>query len=198
MSNTYRVVLVGVGGVGKSCLTIQFISDKFVEDYDPTLEDSYRKQISVDDEEVLLDIFDTAGQEDFSAVRDQYMRTGDGFLCVYSITLTSSFTEVKTFYEHILRVKDVDKIPFVCVGNKCDLESERRVSKEEGEKLSRDLQCHWMETSAKTKVNVREAFIQLVQDIRAYREVVGDVEEEIEEGQPEPPKKPKKKGCTLL
>lgn len=200
MSCTYRVVLVGVGGVGKSCLTIQFISDKFVEDYDPTLEDSYRKQLTVDDEEVLLDIFDTAGQEDFSAVRDQYMRTGDGFLCVYSITLTSSFTEVKTFYEHILRVKDVDKIPFVCVGNKCDLENERKVTKEEGEKLARDLQCHWMETSAKTKVNVRECFIQLVQDIRSYQAVVNEQNEtqDDQSQEPVPVKKTKKKGCFLF
>merc|ERR1712100_296179 len=126
MGSPYRVVLVGVGGVGKSCLTIQFIADRFVEDYDPTLEDSYRKQLTVDNEDYLLDIFDTAGQEDFSAVRDQYMRTGDGFLCVYSVTLRTSFEEVSNFHEHILQVKDLDYVPFIMVGNKCDLEADRR------------------------------------------------------------------------
>merc|ERR1712137_1019186 len=109
-TSTYRVVLVGEGGVGKSCLTIQFISERFVEEYDPTMEDSYRKQVTVDGEECLLDIFDTAGQEDFSAVRDQYMRTGDGFLCVYSIILEPSFSAVVGFYQHILRVKDLDTL----------------------------------------------------------------------------------------
>jgi len=132
MSSVYRVVVVGEGGVGKSCLTIQFISEKFVEEYDPTMEDSYRKQVTVDGEECLLDIFDTAGQEDFSAVRDQYMRTGDGFLCVYSIILEPSFAAVAAFHDHILRVKDLDQLPFILVGNKADLESERVISKEEG------------------------------------------------------------------
>jgi Ras family len=64
---------------------------------------------------VLLDIFDTAGQEDFSAVRDQYMRTGDGFLCIYSITLEQSFEAVTRFHDHILRVKDAEgeDLPFI-------------------------------------------------------------------------------------
>jgi len=169
MSNVYRVVLVGIGGVGKSCLTIQFIADRFVEDYDPTLADSYRKQVTVDGEECLLDIFDTAGQEDFSAVRDQYMRTGDGFLCVYAVTLKNSFDEVATFHEHILRVKDVETIPFVLVGNKADLESSRVVSKADGEALAGRLKCKFMEASAKTKLNVHEAFHELVREIKQYK-----------------------------
>jgi len=169
MSNVYRVVLVGVGGVGKSCLTIQFIADRFVEDYDPTLEDSYRKQVTVDTEECLLDIFDTAGQEDFSAVRDQYMRTGDGFLCVYSVTLRNSFEEVANFHEHILRVKDVETIPFVLVGNKADLEGQRVVSKEEGDKMAQRLNCKFLESSAKTKLNVHESFHELVREVKEYK-----------------------------
>lgn len=63
-----------------------------------------------------MDIFDTAGQEDFSTVRDQYVRSGHGFLCVYSITFAVSFKEVRNLYEHLLRVKDDEKIPFVLVG----------------------------------------------------------------------------------
>jgi len=169
MSSVFRVVLVGIGGVGKSCLTIQFIADRFVEDYDPTLEDSYRKQVTVDGEECLLDIFDTAGQEDFSAVRDQYMRTGDGFLCVYAVTLKNSFEEVPTFHEHILRVKDVEAIPFVLVGNKADLEGSRCVTREEGEALAKRLNCKFLEASAKTKLNVHESFHELVREIKEYK-----------------------------
>lgn len=176
--------------MGKSCLTIQFISEKFVEEYDPTMEDSYRKQVTVDNEECLLDIFDTAGQEDFSAVRDQYMRTGDGFLCVYSIILEPSFAAVSGFYEHILRVKDLEELPFILVGNKCDLDNERVVSREEGEKLSKQLGCRFMETSAKTRHNVVEVFHEVVREIKKWR--AQHQEEDVL------PLKSKKRGCTLL
>jgi len=82
----YKLVVVGGGGVGKSCLTIQLIQSHFVDEYDPTIEDSYRKQCVIDEEVALLDVLDTAGQEEYSAMREQYMRTGEGFLLVYSIT----------------------------------------------------------------------------------------------------------------
>jgi GTPase KRas len=76
----------------------------------------------------LLDVLDTAGQEEYSAMREQYMRTGEGFLLVYSITSRESFEEITTFQQQILRVKDKDYFPMVVVGNKCDLEHERKVT----------------------------------------------------------------------
>jgi len=192
MSNVYKLVLVGLGGVGKSCITIQFISQRFIEDYDPTLEDSYRKQVTVDGNECLLDIYDTAGQEDFSAVRDQYMRTGDGFLCVYAVTHFASFVEVSALHDHILRVKDSDQVPFVLVGNKCDLEDSREVSKEKGLELAHKLKCKFLETSAKDRVNVSECFYELVRDITKYRLAHAPKEH------PEPKKDTKKSKCSLL
>lgn len=90
--------------------------------------DSYRKQCVIDDEVALLDVLDTAGQEEYSAMREQYMRTGEGFLLVYSITSRQSFEEILTFQQQILRVKDKDYFPIIVVGNKCDLESERQVT----------------------------------------------------------------------
>jgi GTPase KRas protein len=92
--------------------------------------DSYRKQCVIDDEVALLDVLDTAGQEEYSAMREQYMRTGEGFLLVYSITSRQSFEEIMTFQQQILRVKDKDYFPIIVVGNKCDLEGERQVSKQ--------------------------------------------------------------------
>src|ERR1700735_4970909 len=89
--------------------------------------DSYRKQCVIDDEVALLDVLDTAGQEEYSAMREQYMRTGEGFLLVYSITSRESFEEINTFHQQILRVKDKDNFPMILVGNKCDLEYERQV-----------------------------------------------------------------------
>lgn len=84
----------------------------------------------IDDEVALLDVLDTAGQEEYSAMREQYMRTGEGFLLVYSITSRQSFEEIVTFQQQILRVKDKDYFPIIVVGNKCDLEHERQVSTE--------------------------------------------------------------------
>ena len=142
-------MVVGGGGVGKSCLTIQLIQSHFVDEYDPTIEgacplntlrhsrllttrpiDSYRKQCVIDDEVALLDVLDTAGQEEYSAMREQYMRTGEGFLLVYSITSRQSFEEILTFQQQILRVKDKDYFPIIIVGNKCDLDAEREVSRQ--------------------------------------------------------------------
>lgn len=161
-------MVVGGGGVGKSALTIQLIQSHFVDEYDPTIEDSYRKQCVVDDQVALLDVLDTAGQEEYSAMREQYMRTGEGFLLVYSITSRSSFEEVVAFHQQILRVKDRDSFPVVIVGNKCDLEGERQVSFEEGQELARQVGCTFVETSAKQRINVEDAFYQLVREIREY------------------------------
>lgn len=162
----YKLVIVGGGGVGKSACTIQLIQNNFIEEYDPTIEDSYRKQVTIDDETCILDILDTAGQEEYSAMRDQYMRTGQGFLIVYSIISRSSFDEVNAFREQILRVKDADRVPMVICGNKVDLESERQVTVVEGRDLAKNFGVPFMETSAKTRVNVEESFHELVREIR--------------------------------
>ncbi|KAI1853956.1 hypothetical protein JX265_003721 [Neoarthrinium moseri] len=170
----YKLVVVGGGGVGKSCLTIQLIQSHFVDEYDPTIEDSYRKQCMIDDEVALLDVLDTAGQEEYSAMREQYMRTGEGFLLVYSITSRQSFDEITTFQQQILRVKDKDYFPMVVVGNKCDLENEREVTRQEGEALAKSFGCKFIETSAKSRINVDKAFYDIVREIRRYnREMQG-------------------------
>ena len=100
--------------MGKSALTIQLIQNHFVDEYDPTIEDSYRKQVVIDGETCLLDILDTAGQEEYSAMRDQYMRTGEGFLCVFAIDNMKSFEDVESYRGQIRRVKDADDIPMIC------------------------------------------------------------------------------------
>lgn len=101
--HAYRIAIFGAGGVGKSTITIQFINDHFVEDYDPTIEDEYGKQVTVDDSV-------PAGQAEFSVMRDSWIKY---FIFVYSITSRSSF----------------DQFFSVLLGNKCDLESERMVTK---------------------------------------------------------------------
>ncbi|XP_043821983.1 GTPase KRas isoform X2 [Dromiciops gliroides] len=165
----YKLVVVGAGGVGKSALTIQLIQNHFVDEYDPTIEDSYRKQVVIDGETCLLDILDTAGQEEYSAMRDQYMRTGEGFLCVFAINNTKSFEDIHHYREQIKRVKDSEDVPMVLVGNKCDLPS-RTVDTKQAQDLARSYGIPFIETSAKTRQGVDDAFYTLVREIRKHKE----------------------------
>ncbi|XP_029050302.1 ras-like protein 2 [Osmia lignaria lignaria] len=168
-AQTYKLVVVGGGGVGKSAITIQFIQSYFVTDYDPTIEDSYTKQCVIDDIPAKLDILDTAGQEEFSAMREQYMRSGEGFLLVFSVTDHSSFDEILKFHRQILRVKDRDEFPMLMVGNKADLDYQRIVSVEEAQNMARQLKIPYIECSAKLRMNVDQAFHELVRIVRKFQ-----------------------------
>mmetsp|Transcript_7022 Transcript_7022/g.17769 ORF Transcript_7022/g.17769 Transcript_7022/m.17769 type:complete len:191 (-) Transcript_7022:321-893(-) len=187
----YKVVILGEGGVGKSCLTIQFTQNHFVKEYDPTIENSYRKQITLDEETCMLDILDTAGQEEYSVMRDQYINAGHGFILVYSITSKASFDGLLELRRKILQVKDVeDHFPMVLVGNKCDLEKEREVTLDEGRSLGKKWEVPHLETSAKARINVEEGFYAVV---RAIRKAEATSQKEVET------KPAKKKGlCVLL
>uniref|UniRef100_A0A671LNS3 Uncharacterized protein n=1 Tax=Sinocyclocheilus anshuiensis TaxID=1608454 RepID=A0A671LNS3_9TELE len=160
----YKLVVLGSGGVGKSALTVQFVQGIFVEKYDPTIEDSYRKFISLQCE--LIRLLIVCLQEQFTAMRDLYMKNGQGFALVYSITAQSTFNDLQDLREQILRVKDTEDVPMILVGNKCDLEDERVVGKEQGQNFARQWSnCAFLESSAKSKINVNEIFYDLVRQI---------------------------------
>jgi len=181
----YKIVVLGSGGVGKSALTVQFVQGIFVEKYDPTIEDSYRKPLEVDNVQYMLEILDTAGTEQFTAMRDLYMKNGQGFALVYSIIAQSTFNDLPDLREQILRVKDCDNVPMVLVGNKCDLQDQRVITTEQGEALAKKFQCTFMESSAKNKINVENIFHDLVRQINTIN--------------PKPkPSQKKKGGCSLL
>ncbi|XP_055785495.1 ras-related protein M-Ras isoform X2 [Salvelinus fontinalis] len=164
---TYKLVVVGDGGVGKSALTIQFFQKIFVPDYDPTIEDSYLKHTEIDAQWAILDVLDTAGQEEFSAMREQYMRTGDGFLIVFSVTDKASFEHVDRFHQLILRVKDRESFPMVLVANKVDLLHLRKIPSDQGREMASKHSIAYIETSAKDPaMNVDKAFHELVRVIR--------------------------------
>lgn len=162
----HKVIMVGSGGVGKSALTLQFMYDEFVEDYEPTKADSYRKKVVLDGVDVQIDILDTAGQEDYAAIRDNYFRSGEGFLLVFSITEQESFSSTADFREQILRVKEEEMIPLLVVGNKCDLEDRRQVSSEEAAAKALEWGVPYVETSAKTRANVDKVFFDLMREVR--------------------------------
>ncbi|XP_072166608.1 GTP-binding protein Rit1-like [Diadema setosum] len=162
----YKIVLLGQGGVGKSALTLQFVTHSFLEYHDPTIEDAYLQQAVIDGEVGQLDILDTAGQAEFTAMRDQYMRRGEGFIICYSITDRRSFQEAAEFKKLIERVRNTEDIPIVLVGNKYDLEQMRVVSSEEGHALAREFNCPFFETSAALRHFVDDVFHTLVREIR--------------------------------
>lgn len=143
-----------------------------METYDPTIEDSYRKQVQIDNSPCVLEVLDTAGQEEYLTLRDQWLRDGEGFLVVYSIALRSTFENVRTFVSQINRVKQelaVKNAPIMIVGNKADMSQRREVSTSEGEALAKSLGCTFLECSAKTGINVEGAFFGLVGCMRQRR-----------------------------
>ncbi|KPI44854.1 Protein ras-2 [Cyphellophora attinorum] len=189
----YKLVVLGDGGVGKTALTIQLCLNHFVETYDPTIEDSYRKQVSIDQQSCMLEVLDTAGQEEYTALRDQWIRDGEGFILVYSITSRNSFTRIQKFHNQVQRVKESGNpnsptgtsylpaqmnsaptysgpVPVMLVGNKSDKHHEREVSSQEGQALARELGCEFVEASAKNCINVEKAFFDVVRQLRRQRQ----------------------------
>ena len=192
----FKIVVLGGGGVGKSALTIRLVTDNFLDEYDPTIEDSYRKNATINENvsgvtnkvSVIMDILDTAGQEEFSSMQDQWMREGKGFLLVYNITSRQSFDEIAMLRDKILRAKDEEKVPIVVAGNKCDLEEQRQVSTQEGQEYAKEIGVPFYETSAKIKHNNEECFHEVVRECRRFEREANQV-----------PKQKKKKGlCSIL
>jgi GTPase KRas protein len=106
----YRVVVLGESGVGKSSVVIFFILNKFTEYYDPTIEDTYRKIIMVDDQPCVLNIIDTAGADEYTTMRDQHLIRGQAFILLYDITNYESFEGIQRICEKLYRAKDMDSV----------------------------------------------------------------------------------------
>ncbi|GAB7343507.1 hypothetical protein MBLNU457_1520t1 [Dothideomycetes sp. NU457] len=167
----YHIVVLGSGGVGKSCLTAQFVQGVWIERYDPTIEDSYRKQIDVDGRQVILEILDTAGTEQFTAMRELYMKSGQGFLLVFSITSMSSLEELNDLREQLVNLKDDPNVPIVLVGNKSDLEQDRQVSRADAFAVSQNWgNVPYYEASARRRANVNEVFVDVCRQIIAAQD----------------------------
>jgi len=164
-----KLCLLGPGAVGKSALSIRFTNDHFHEDYDPTIEDAYRKRVKIDGRIAMLDILDTAGQEDFSALRAVWYRKKDGFILVYAINSPESLNEMQRFHSEITSHYEGERIPpIMLVANKSDLEDD--ASKElfsKAEELAKEWKTvEHMKTSAKTSYNVKAVFANIVRATR--------------------------------
>jgi GTPase KRas protein len=178
-----KVVLLGGGGVGKSAITLRMVTDNFLDDYDPTIEDNYIKTVVVDGIPVTLDILDTAGQEEFGSMQDQWIRDGMGFLLVYSVIHRQTFPKVTQLFDKIKRIKDdLPKVPIVMIGNKIDMKDSRQIEEQEGIALAKTLGVPFFETSAKEKINIEAAFFEVIREIRRQK----------------PTEQVKAKGCCVL
>lgn len=182
----FNVVVLGAGGVGKSALTVRFIRDVFVENYDPTIEEQYRRQVLVDGELSSLEVLDTAGAEQFMTLNEVYIKAGSGFILVFSLTQETSLREVDNLRKLIYRIKGGDTtIPIVVVGTKMDLVNEREVSKTTIQTLASRWNLPFYETSAKRNWHVHEVFEDLLRQMRARY--------------PLDPQKPKRKqNCIIM
>lgn len=157
-STEVKIVIVGPNGVGKSSLAIMYTQSFFVDEYDPTIEDSHRKHVQINSENYLLDILDTAGEEQFSLLRDQVYKAGQGFLFVYSVTCRSSLNELEKLIERVVKVKDTENVPMIIAGNKCDLDDDRQLSPKDGKLFATKFNSPFFETSAKCRINVSDIF----------------------------------------
>jgi len=175
----YRIVVLGDGGVGKSALTLQYVQHNFIDYHDPTIEDAYQQRTVIDSEPCLLDILDTAGQVEFTAMREQYMRCGEGFIICYSITDRHSFNEAVEYRNLITKVRASEDVPVILVANKVDLEqTNRAVDVREGEALADKFNCPFYETSAAHRRHVDDVFHSLVREIRKRNEDIDFIKPE--------------------
>ncbi|XP_049727443.1 GTPase ERas [Elephas maximus indicus] len=165
----YKAVVVGASGVGKSALTIQLNHHCFVEDHDPTIQDSYWKEVALGCGGYILNVLDTAGQATHRALRDQCVAISDGVLGVFALDDPSSLDQLQqiraTWGPHHAQ-------PLVLVGNKCDLVTTAGDAHVAAAALAQSWGAPFVETSAKTRQGVEEAFALLVREIQRVQEAM--------------------------
>lgn len=161
-----KILIIGESGVGKSSLLLRFTDDQFDPELAATIGVDFKvKVINIDGNKVKLAIWDTAGQERFRTLTPSYYRGGQGAILVYDVSSRDSFSKVEDWLNELETYSTNNDIKKILVGNKCDKEDERMVTREEGQKCARKYQMMFIEASAKTKEGVQTAFEELVEKI---------------------------------
>ena len=170
MAKTYdflfKLLLIGDSGVGKTCILVRFSEDCFNSTFISTIGIDFKiRTVEIDGKKIKLQIWDTAGQERFRTITTAYYRGAMGIMLVYDVTNEKSFDNIRNWIRNIDEnaAADVEKM---ILGNKCDLDESRVVSKERGQLLANEHQVKFMETSAKSGHNVERAFLDLAHDIK--------------------------------
>jgi len=161
----FKYIIIGDTGVGKSCLLLQFTDKRFQPVHDLTIGVEFgARMITIDNRQIKLQIWDTAGQESFRSITRSSYRGAAGALLVYDITRRETFNHLTRWLEEA-RQNANQSMVIMLIGNKSDLDHRRQVSKEEGEQFAQQHGLIFLETSAKTAANVEEAFINTAQKI---------------------------------
>nr|XP_008532870.1 PREDICTED: GTP-binding protein Rheb isoform X3 [Equus przewalskii] len=147
---------------GKSSLTIQFVEGQFVDSYDPTIENTFTKLITVNGQEYHLQLVDTAGQDEYSIFPQTYSIDINGYILVYSVTSIKSFEVIKVIHGKLLDMVGKVQIPIMLVGNKKDLHMERVISYEEGKALAESWNAAFLESSAKENQTAVDVFRRII------------------------------------
>jgi Ras family protein len=169
-----KICVMGYRGVGKSTVTIQFVENQFIDNYNPTIEDTFQKTIHHKGVDYSCTIIDTAGQvrnakkkkkDDFSLFQKHHSIGIHGYIFVYSITSVKSLETVKTINDKLLNALGTQKVPRVLVGNKTDLHLERKVTKEEVQRLAAEWGCAFVECSGKHGEHIQDIFFSILDEI---------------------------------
>ncbi len=161
----FKLLLIGDSGVGKTCILFRFSDDAFNNTFISTIGIDFKiKTIELRGKKIKLQIWDTAGQERFHTITTSYYRGAMGIMLVYDITSSKSFDNIAKWLRNIQEHanEDVEKM---ILGNKCDMEDKRVIAKERGETIARENGIRFLETSAKTNVNIERAFMELSESI---------------------------------
>ena len=161
----YKVIIIGDTAVGKSNILSRYVKDEFSSNSKSTVGVELGiKFLKIKNTKTKIQIWDTAGQERYRAITSSYFKGSNGCFIVYDITNEASFNNIENWYEQIQKETSKD-IPILLVGNKCDLEDERKVPIEKGKEKAQNLNCAFFETSALKKINIDKIFEELVNNI---------------------------------
>ena len=149
----FSMVLLGTGNVGKTSLIFRYINNVCPVDHDPTIEESYTIEIKTEKgEERKFKILDTAGKEGNQNMIDEWICNANGFILVFAINDNDSFEDIKNYVSHIKKNK-MGGLPIILVGNKCDLDKERKITKENAQSYADSIGANYFECSALTDEN---------------------------------------------